>query len=193
MHQALYIIKEEHRALAAVVHGLTFLTAEIERGAAEPDFPLLQAILSYIRGFPDRLHHPKEDLYLFKALQRRTNDADGILAELQADHAAGPLAVDRLEETLAAYQKQGALAFAPFAQEARAYCDSTFRHMGVEEGKILPLAMQVLTEEDWTTIDAAFLANNDPMIGIETQKEFRDLFRKILNLAPAPIGLADAH
>ncbi|MBN8508334.1 MAG: hypothetical protein J0L57_06955 [Burkholderiales bacterium] len=41
----------------------------------------------------------------------------------------------------------------------------------------------------WAPIDAAFKSNNDPMVGVDRQKEFRGLFRTVANPMPAPMGL----
>ena len=35
------------------------------------DCTSLKAMLEYIRNFPERLHHPKEDAYLFARLRDR--------------------------------------------------------------------------------------------------------------------------
>lgn len=187
MQRALVIIKEEHRALAAVMHGLAYLMAEIGQNRVQPDFRLLRAMLDYVEGFPDRLHHPKEDAYLFRALRRRAPQAAEMLDRLEAEHRQGPEDTATLQRLLDGFE-QNADGFAAFAAAVNECVDSTFRHMAAEEGKVLPLAMQVLTAEDWVEINEAFAANNDPMIGMEAQREFRDLFSRILALAPAPIG-----
>jgi hypothetical protein len=50
----------------------------------------------------------------------------------------------------------------------------------------------VLGDDDWQMLAAAFAANRDPMGGHEPDPEYRSLFRRILNAAPAPIGLGPA-
>jgi len=59
--------------------------------------------------------------------------------------------------------------------------------MNTEEGQILPLAKAHLNEEDWAEIDAAFLANDNPWQG--PAGEYAALFSRIVNTAPAPVGL----
>ena len=56
MTAAITIIKDEHRALAAVLHGLLYLNEQVRNAGQKPDFPLLKAMLDYIVAFPDRLH-----------------------------------------------------------------------------------------------------------------------------------------
>ena len=57
--------------------------------------------------------------------------------------------------------------------------------MGREEGVILPAAQRHLLPEDWAAIDAAFAENRDPNFGGDTDKEYRQLFSRIVNLLPA--------
>jgi hypothetical protein len=47
-----------------------------------------------------------------------------------------------------------------------------------------------LTSEDWEAIDAAFLGHTDPMLGAEAAAKYEALFRRIVNLAPPPLGVA---
>ena len=63
--QADRIIHDEHRSLAAVLHGMLHLVHAIRDRGARPDFNVLGAMIYYIDAFPERFHHPKEDEYLF--------------------------------------------------------------------------------------------------------------------------------
>jgi hypothetical protein len=49
---------------------------------------------------------------------------------------------------------------------------------------ILPAAQRHLLPEDWAAIDAAFSENRDPNFRDGTDKEYRQLFSRIVNLAP---------
>ena len=66
--EAVQIILDEHLSIAAVIYTLRYLARGITDGK-EPDFQLLRAILDYIVEYPDRWHHPKENLYLFRVLR----------------------------------------------------------------------------------------------------------------------------
>jgi len=188
MQRALTIIKDEHRAMAAVLRGLQYLIQQIRNGQAKPDFRLMKSMLDYIEAFPDRLHHPKEDEYLYRILRERTDEVTATLDLLEHEHQQEPAWLASLRATLKAYE-QDAAGFEAFSQEVEHYVASHFSHMNKEEDVVMPVAEQVLTAEDWTTIDAAFRSNEDPIVGAGTQREFRELFRRIVNLMPAPMGL----
>ncbi|MCM2308223.1 MAG: hypothetical protein NDI91_12280 [Sulfuritalea sp.] len=38
---------------------------------------------------PPKLHHPKENAYLFASLRERTHEADEVIAHLEQEHVAG--------------------------------------------------------------------------------------------------------
>jgi branched-chain amino acid transport system ATP-binding protein len=189
MRSAITIIKDEHRSLAAVLHGLLFLTEEIRQARAVPDFKLIEAMLRYIERFPERLHHPKEDRFLFRLLRSRDSSLAPLLDDLEAEHERGRPLVTHLLESAHRYEQEGAPAFTPFADEMSDYCQFQWTHMKKEEEGILPRAGEVLTAEDWREIDAAFQSNEDPIGGTLASQEFRDLFRTIVTLAPPPIGV----
>ncbi|MFW2374516.1 MAG: hemerythrin domain-containing protein [Gammaproteobacteria bacterium] len=189
MQVAISIIRDEHRSIAAVLHGLLYLVGEIKANNMQPDFALLGAMLHYIEAFPEKLHHPKEDDYLYRALRKRDADSADILDVLEAEHVAGRQLIIDLKARLAEYQQTGAEAFEAFDQAVEQFADFHWAHMRKEEDIILPRAEAALTEDDWQAINTAFQSNQDPIVGIDTRQEFRKLFSRIASLAPAPIGL----
>jgi hemerythrin-like domain-containing protein len=188
MTLALTIIRDEHRALASVLKGLQYLVDQAMTTGRPPDATLLRAIVAYIEQYPDRLHHPKEDLYLFPALRARDIAAGAALDELEHQHQEGPDVIGRVKQALVACEAD-ARQVSALKAAVDAYADFQWAHMRKEEEEILPLAERVLLAEDWKHIDAAFLSNQDPMVGVDRQQEFRDLFRRVVNLMPAPMGL----
>ena len=60
--------------------------------------------------------------------------------------------------------------------------------MRLEEDELIPLARLHLTGADWDAIDSAFLGHTDPLLGAERGVEYQELFRRIVELAPAPQG-----
>lgn len=69
MKRALDIIKEEHRKLATLLHAMHYLVERTRSRNAHPNFDALRAILYYVDAFSERLHHPKEDEFLFQPLR----------------------------------------------------------------------------------------------------------------------------
>ncbi len=189
LNAALTTIQDEHRSLAAVVHGLKFVVREIREKKIQPDFKLLWAMLYYVDAFPERLHHPKEDAYLFDKLRIRSPEAEPILRELEQQHRDGAAYVREMERTLGHFEAGNPEGFDSFAGAVESFAETIWNHMNTEERVILPMARDRLTDEDWVEIGRAFGENGDPRFGLNPDHEFRDLFSRIVNLAPSPIGL----
>lgn len=188
--KAIDIIHAEHRALSAVLKAFHFVLDGIRDRRFKADFELLAAMIEYITEVPDKLHHPKEDDYLFVKVRERIPQAAALIDKLEADHAEGKRRTLALREALDVYRKAGDAGFAAFEAVARRYLDASWQHLVVEERELLPLARKGLAADDWAGIDAAFEANKDPWAG--PSGEFQALFKRIVTMVPAPYGVGAA-
>jgi hemerythrin-like domain-containing protein len=186
---AISIILDEHRSLAAVLHGLRHLAREMRDRGKAPDFRLLGAMLYYLDAFSEKLHNPKESAYLFARLRARTHDADAVIDELERQHAESAQLGRDLDHALARLEAGMSDGVALFSAAVERLMEEAWRHMATEEKVLIPLARKHLSAEDWTEIARAFGENGDPRFGAEPDHEFRDLFSRIVNLAPPPIGV----
>ena len=182
MNRAVAIIKDEHRSLAAVIHGLRHLVQQAREEGGTPDFPLLRAALHYIRAFPEALHHPKEEAWLFGRLRSRTAELAPTLDTLEQQHRDGARRFAELHEALDAFE-QGSTGIEPFALALERFAELEWEHMSVEEKLILPAAQTCFDDSDWQQIAQAFGDNRDPGFGTTPDEQFRRLFARILNLA----------
>ncbi|HEX5613335.1 MAG TPA: hemerythrin domain-containing protein [Burkholderiales bacterium] len=188
MRQAIRILRDEHRSIAAVLHGLNELAQVSQETSARPDFAVFRAMIYYIDTFPERLHHPKEDAVLFPRVEARSAQAASLLEKLRADHQRGAELIRELERAVTAFEMAWPDGASQFAAAVKTYADFHWEHMRSEEDVLLPLAEKVLTAEDWQAVDEAFAGNEDPLSDLR-QKDFAELFSRIVAIAPAPIGL----
>lgn len=188
-HEALKIIHEEHRALAALLETLRLLAERLGPVADPRDLSLIRAIFFYIDEFPERLHHAKETSLLFPRLRSRAAEAASVLDALDEQHARGESAIRELEHLLLAYEQLGERRRKPFIAALNRYVEFYTGHMAIEDTQVMPLAEKRLTEEDWRELNAAFAENRDPLTGHTPSEEYAALFERIVTMAPAPIGL----
>jgi len=188
----LQVIREEHRALAAMLRSVPLLLAELRRREARPDFAALRAMLFYLDEFPERLHHPKESELLFPKLRARAPEIRSVLDRLDEDHQRGERAIRELEHALLGFELMGESRRAAFEQMAERYVHGYLQHMQIEEVQVLPLAQQMFAPDDWTELDEAFARNRDPLAGHAVDEPYRALFQTVLNALPAPLGLGPA-
>lgn len=193
LNRALAILQDEHRSLGAVLHGLRYLVGEMRDKGAEPDFKLMWSMIYYMDAFSQRLHDPREEAYLFAKLQERTHEADQLVGDLKAQHADSVAHLRQLELMLGQLEAGIPGTLETFAASVEEMVEDARLHMQLEEKTVIPLAKKYLTAEDWVDIAAAFGEHGDPRFGPKPEHEFRDLFTRIVNLAPPPIGVGPSH
>jgi len=188
MNDAIRILRDEHRSISSVLHGLQELARIAQNPAVRPDFSVFRAMICYIDAYPERLHHPKENDYLFPCILARLPDAAPLVLELREEHERGANLVRDLERALVAFEIVWPRGAALFADAVRTYADFHWDHMRKEEHVLLPLAEAALTGEDWKAIGDAFAGNEDPIADLREQ-DFAQLFTRIVSIAPDPVGL----
>lgn len=188
-HAAIRIIREEHAALSAMLTSVVLLLEQERQRRELPDFAALRAMLFYLDEFPEKRHHRKESELLFPMLRARSALAHDLLDRLDDEHARGERNIRELEHALLGFEILGEPRRAAFEEATQRYVDFYLAHMAAEEQVVLPLAEQVLKEDDWAELDAAFIANRDPLTGCLPEADYEALFTRIVNVVPAPIGL----
>lgn len=187
--KALGIIRAEHRALGAVINNIKGMLIEVQADRMAMDFRLFWAMVYYIDAFPDRLHHPKEDDWLFSRLTQRTL-ADRLIDELQSQHQAEPAALAGLRRDPGSSEAGVPGSMDVLQATVAKYADFTWKHLRTEENEILPLAEAHLLASDWDAIAQAL-----PKTPIRwwDQRTPNCLMRyDIVKRTPAPLGLGAA-
>jgi len=181
---AIQVILREHQQLSTVIAGMQRFVELRASGANAPELMVLRAMLYYIREFPERVHHPKEDRYLFARLRDRAGDLDNTIAELEEQHVQGEAQVRNIEHALTRYELAGASALPALRTQIDNFAAFYRNHMLLEEQVILPAASRWLTEQDWEDANEAFGANRDPLSGVEAEDDLDRLFSLIVNTLP---------
>lgn len=186
---ALQIIRDEHTAVAAMLRSILMM---VDRGPGQfPErfFSVLRAMLFYIDEFPERRHHPNESNLLFPRLARVAPELMPVIARLEDDHMRGEGRVRELQHLLLAWELVGVSRRCAFVEAVQAYVRFYLEHMRQEEIRLLPVAEQVLTDAEWAELDLAFEAGRDPLAGGTRDPAYEQLFSRIVQTAPAPIGV----
>jgi len=174
--KAVEVVRDEHRAIAAVLQALQRLAADAAAGGVAADLELMQVMLRYLDGVPERVHHPKEDRHLFPAVLEVAPQLAPIVEDLEAQHARGRALLDDLVQKLDDVARGQEQAPRHFAEATQAYAAFQWRHMHLEETQILGAADR-LTPKAAAALDQAFADNAAAAV------EFRDLFRRIAHLS----------
>ena len=188
MTEALQIISSEHRSMWQLTVVLDELRRQMGKPEEKPDTELFDLILDYIEQFIERVHQPKEETFLYRAVLDRTHEGDAMIAEFRREHANSPAIVARLRAQLPTLMDHYPQGVAEFQAALEEYIAMLRHHIMKEESDLFPLAHRILTDADWGEINSAFADSHDPLFGESARVEFRALMSRIVNQAPEPMG-----
>ncbi len=166
-------LREEHRNIAKVLGALEHQLAIFDKGE-QPDYDVLAAIADYFVGFPDRCHHPKEDL-VYAKMRGRDAILAGAMTALDAEHEKISTLARRFQEAVRNVMQEVEVSRSAFDEVARHFLEEQRHHMRMEEEHFFPLALQVLTADDWKEIETAISEEQDPVFRAEASKNFAAL------------------
>jgi hemerythrin-like domain-containing protein len=169
----------DHANIAKILELLESEILAIEVGKT-PDYPLLQDIMCYMNQYPDRIHHPKEDL-IFEQLVRRYPTAHAVVSDALDEHVSIGLAGREFDRMLSTSDVDSVDVRERLGKAGFAYIRALRQHMFLEEKKLFPMAQTVLTDKDWQEIEEAVDAIEDPLFGAETAKGYERLYRLIID------------
>ncbi len=171
-------LRGEHRHMASVLALLSDHLNAIERSELV-NTHVVYEILDYMVTWPDRFHHPREDIIFAYAA-----DVDSRLARdrrrLEQDHDDLARRGKELLHTIEGWRR-GERGGTELVRLGRDYVQAHYRHMSFEESDVFPAIDAVLTRADWRELaaDDQLKPVGDPVFGRRVQRDFRNLARKL--------------
>jgi hemerythrin-like domain-containing protein len=166
----------DHRNFARVLD-LIELQVDAFRAERRPDYELMQSIVYYLRHYPDRFHHPREDVAFARMVERDPTLQLPIARRMQ-EHAviaaAGDELLARLEEVIGG----GVVERSTLEIAIATYLVYYRHHLTAEERFVIPRAVEVLDSADWAAV-AAIPTEPDPLFGADSDTRYRELRRQV--------------
>jgi hemerythrin-like domain-containing protein len=181
MPDTLFLLRLEHGNLSRLLGLIEDQLAAADAGAPM-DAELLCLASEYFSDYPDRCHHPKEDL-VYRLLAERDPQACSGIRDLLADHR-------RLHELAEAFtgaarrvREQPPAAEPGVREVIREFTGHYRQHMRSEEEQFFRLAERRLSRDDWATLDFAMFDRDDPLFDHAAEERFSALRQRIEDAA----------
>lgn len=171
-------LRAEHRHIGTVMQLFTEQLKAIEGGELV-DTHVLYEIMEYMVTWPDRFHHPREDLIYARVAEVDPRAADDV-DTLQRDHdhtaKRGRAVLHDVERW-----RLGEVSGTVVVKSGRNYVDHINEHMNIEEKLVFPRIEAALTHHDWRELaeDDELRAVGVSVFGPRVQREFRNMTRKL--------------
>ena len=143
-----------------------------------PNYELMLDIISYLQGYADQLHHPREDAAFARMAQYRP-DLKLVLARLGQEHRVIAHLGESLVKLLNGILSGDIVQRAEVEVAAATYLVYYGNHIAKEEEGILSRAAQALTPEDWAAVNSEVPAGRDPLFGAGPEERYQELRRQI--------------
>ena len=135
--------------------------------------------ITYMKEYPDHVHHPLEDVVFKYFLEHYDKSHQGI-HELLHQHIEMPVLTEKLLNML-----KDALADMP--QERQELCENMSKyiatqreHMDKEEANVYPILKSTLDANDWGNIDSELSGIEDPLFGENSKKCYQGLLFQVI-------------
>ena len=166
-------LRAEHLQIATLLGLIEREVDHLER-RGKADIGLLAAIVRYLALYPDRYHHPKEDL-VYACLRARDPGAAAAIGKLAQDHVDLGAATRRLAARLEGAERGHEVPPATLGRECRALLGRYHDHMTREESDLFPHAQRALRPADWARIERDAASREDPLFGPNVEAAFQPI------------------
>ena len=178
MADILAILRQDHINMLRLLDALERQIDTFADGR-QPDHEIVSAIADYVLEYPDRFHHPVEDLVL-TVLRQRDASAAKSSEGLENEHERiGQLARDfhTAVETLISDEPARR---ADFLDTARAFVAAMRDHIAREDREFFPAVEAALTSDDLDRLTSRLPKLDDPLFGTADRDSYIRLRQNIL-------------
>lgn len=166
-------LRDDHRNINGLLRILGRQLTGIRRGD-RPDYRLMYDIVHYLTYYPDRFHHPFEDVMFARLIRRRPEFAtlvDGIEKEHQQIATEGCKLRVLIGEII-----DGLVVPRDALLQAGAAYVNTYRvHMQTEEDELFDALADSFQPADWMVLTSVFHWQPDPVFSGEASREYSHL------------------
>lgn len=176
-------LHQEHVNLKRLLEMLERKVARFRAGT-HPNFQLISDVISYVGGYADTHHHPREDR-IYAHFQGRNAELDAKMAQSEQEHGELKKLSGALFESVEGVLNDAAVV--PIEQlidQLEQFVQLESRHLDLEEGEVFPRIDALASPDDWQQVEAENPSPTDPLFGLKQADEYRDLYRALLEDRP---------
>lgn len=171
-------LRAEHKQISSVM-GVFGQQLDAVAAGELVDTHILYETMDYMVSWPDRFHHPREDLVYGRVAEIDSSAADNV-DSLQREHDVQGVKGRKLLADIDRW-REGEITGDSVVKDGRDYIEKMHTHMNTEEEIVFPQIESVLSLADWRELaaDDQLKPAADPVFGGRVDREFRNLARKL--------------
>ena len=189
MVQVMLDLRKDHRKMGLLLDILEQQIAPLRDGE-EPDYEVMREIMTYCVNYPDRFHHPKEDIVYRRLIELGASASQ--VGDMEVAHQELRGLTQRLYDATEEGHKSGSANREVLTSLLESFVDSYRLHIDAEETVFFPLAEDLLSPEDWSAIRAEVAEMKDPLFGDRPPTDKRGLSPALLERMEQAVAADEA-
>ena len=177
LRATLETLYSEHRYIAYLLDAIEEQEKRMRPGKV-PDYNLLLDILDYLTHYPDKYHHPREDM-LFAHMLESDREFQSRLDRLRREHKTLRHYNNELFNELTRIAAGRPVDQAGLKKSIQRYLTGYRKHIDYESKKVFPGATGELDPADLEKLEANTRFSDDPVFGTDVQYKYRRLARRV--------------
>jgi hemerythrin-like domain-containing protein len=175
----LEIIHNDHRNINQLLRILRKKIKLLEEDE-KIDYRLIKVIITYLRNYADKYHHPMEDLIYAYYLKYRVVP-DEIAIRLSKEHKLIKEITIELDELVEMVLLDAIVPKQLCLEKLSVFVELQAAHLMYEESQILPRIRDSLSADDWANLEQQWQHNHyeDPLFGDNIGEEYKALAERI--------------
>ncbi len=173
------VLRREHQVISLALRAMEREAVRI-RHSRELDADTIARMVEFTRAFTDGCHHEKEAHLLFPLLQRLDQDTRQPIAVMEREHDGARRRMEAVAQALAAAREGDDVARRTIAANLAGYVSLMAGHIVREDALVLPLADEVLDEDDKHALMREFREIDRRLGGVEAHERYHSMARDLL-------------
>ena len=178
----LSIIRNDHINMIQLLKILKIKSKLLEKDE-EIDFRLIKTIITYLKMYSDKYHHPREDFIYDYYLNNCVAD-ECLNMHLLDEHKLIREATIKIDELLTMILLDAVVSKDQFIEKLDNFIELQLRHINYEEQQVLPAIERTLSTADWFEIGLKWQQQeyHDPLFGDNVSTQYSQLAKIIKDM-----------
>lgn len=181
MHPLMQQLCDDHHHFQRLLYCLQKEVSYYEAGRpADAELSLILDAMDYIQLYPEKWHHPVEDV-IFEILLNKDIEESPLIQEIVDEHQRLEKMTQREKSLFTAISHGSDIPTDEIINVHREFIAAQAGHIERENHQIYPLIEKYMTDADWQTVDERMATPSDPLFGESIREDYQSLYQRILD------------
>jgi len=181
MHPLMRRLCDDHHHLQRQLYCLQKEVSYFEAGRAEEaELSLILDAMDYFQLFPEKWHHPVEDV-IFEILLAKDIEEAPLIQSIVDEHQRLEKMTQREKQVFTAISRGSEIPVEELTNVHREYIAAQAGHIERENHQVYPLIDKYMTDADWQAVEEQMATPADPLFGENIREDYQALYQRILD------------